>query len=281
MAQTVRMAWNAKRHWLAAGFLASTSLFLLLMFMNWHNERRGIASQRATGLSSTVWRPTSMWQQQSILPPSLTRQQARTGMDHLEGTLGGVAGGVLRAAVDASPADHIDPLVIRTGTLEIIATDPSQAAEQLRSLATHFSGFAVSSKVSAGEEGTRSAQILRGQAVAARRTFCDSRLRQLYGGAFFESPCDSDMGFHHHRAAEGRMVNAAAYPVAVLPQTNPVVTSSSAVASPINRIDNLVIGEFWLFCRIQIERVRAFTGKAREPGLPVGSEHALRTGPAI
>ena len=30
----------------------------------------------------------------------------------------GMAVGVPRATVDASPADHIDPLVIRTGTLE-------------------------------------------------------------------------------------------------------------------------------------------------------------------
>ncbi len=81
-------------------------------------------------------------------------------MDHLGGTPGGVAGGVPRAAVDASPADHIDPLVIRTGTLEIIATDPSQAAEQLRNFATHLSGFTASFKVSAGEEGTPSAQII-------------------------------------------------------------------------------------------------------------------------
>ncbi len=62
MAPTKRMAWNAKRHWLAAGFLASTSLFMLLIFVNWRNERRGIASERATGLSSTAWGPTSMWQ---------------------------------------------------------------------------------------------------------------------------------------------------------------------------------------------------------------------------
>jgi hypothetical protein len=141
MAQTIRMAWNAKRHWLAAGFLASTSLFMLLIFVNWRNERRGIASQRATGLSSTAWEPASMWQRQNILPSSLARQQAR-------------------AAVDASPADHFDPLVIRTGTLEIIATDPSQAAEELRNLATHLSGFTASLRVSAGEEGTRSAQII-------------------------------------------------------------------------------------------------------------------------
>ncbi len=133
---------------------------MLLIFVNWRNERRGIASERATGLSSTAWGPTSMWQQQNILPSSLARRQARTGVDHLGGTPGGVAGGVPRAAVDASPADHIDPLVIRTVTLEIIATDPSQAAEQLRNLATHLSGFTASFKVSAGEEGTPSAQII-------------------------------------------------------------------------------------------------------------------------
>ncbi len=45
-------------------------------------------------------------------------------------------------------------------TLEIIATDPSQAAEQLRNFATHLSGFTASFKVSAGEEGTPSAQII-------------------------------------------------------------------------------------------------------------------------
>ncbi len=46
MAQAVRTAWNASRHWLATGFLASTILFLLLMFINWRNEHRGIASQK-------------------------------------------------------------------------------------------------------------------------------------------------------------------------------------------------------------------------------------------
>jgi|SRR2546421_5465067 len=74
---------------------------MLLIFVNWRNERRGIASERATGLSSTAWGPTSMWQQQNILPSSLARRQARTGVDHLGGTPGGVAGGVPRAAVDA------------------------------------------------------------------------------------------------------------------------------------------------------------------------------------
>jgi hypothetical protein len=75
------------------------------------------------------------------------------------GTLGGVLGGVPLEEASVSPAGHIDPLVVRTGTLEIVATDSFQAAEELRSIATHLSGFAVSSKVSGSDEGTRSAQI--------------------------------------------------------------------------------------------------------------------------
>jgi hypothetical protein len=47
MVQAVGTAWNASRHWVATGFLASTILFLLLMFMNRQNEHRGIDLQNA------------------------------------------------------------------------------------------------------------------------------------------------------------------------------------------------------------------------------------------
>lgn len=163
MAQALRTTWNANRHWLAAGFLASTGLFLLLIFLNWRNEHLGIAAQRATGLASVSVDSASLWQQKSILPSSYHKQQARAGPNDIGGTLGGVPGGVDRAAVDASrlasPSDNSERQVIRTGTLEIIATDPLQAAEQLRNLATHLSGFVVSSKVSGSDERTRSAQV--------------------------------------------------------------------------------------------------------------------------
>src|SRR5256884_4184949 len=46
-----------------------------------------------------------------------------------------------------------------TGTLDIIVVDPVQAAEQMRDLATHLSGFVVSSRVSGSDERTRSAQV--------------------------------------------------------------------------------------------------------------------------
>ncbi len=156
MAKTLRMAWDANRHWLPAGFLASTSLFALLMFVNWRDQRRGIAMQRATGLASTAWEPSSMWQQQNILPSFLVKQKARK-VD-FAGTVGGVLGGVPREAANALPADHIDPQVVRTGTLEIIATDPCRATEDLRNLAAHLSGFAVSSRASGSDVGIRSAQ---------------------------------------------------------------------------------------------------------------------------
>jgi len=77
MAQAVRRAWNASRHWLATGFLACTILFLLLMFMNWQNEHRGIALQKATGLTSISMESASAWHQKSILPWSSNRT-ART-----------------------------------------------------------------------------------------------------------------------------------------------------------------------------------------------------------
>ena len=63
-------------HWLATGFLASTILFLLLMF---------------SAESSSVWH------QKSMLPLSRTERQVRSGLDSIRGSLGGMIGGVLGA----------------------------------------------------------------------------------------------------------------------------------------------------------------------------------------
>ena len=154
MARAVRIAWKANRHWLAAGFLASTSLFLLLIFVNWRNANRGFATQRATGLASKAWDIRSQWASMSILPVS--RQRERMSVDHA------ALGGVPRASLEqrpASSADQTERQVIRTGTLEIVATDPQQGAEQLRDLAAQLSGFVLSSKVSGSDERMRSAQV--------------------------------------------------------------------------------------------------------------------------
>jgi hypothetical protein len=90
MAHAVRMAWRAHRHWVAAGFLLSTSLFLLLVFLNWRSEQLGISQQRATGLSATTattWDLGSKWSQRSLLP--LSRQRVRM-VDFASGMTGGV-----------------------------------------------------------------------------------------------------------------------------------------------------------------------------------------------
>lgn len=157
-----RTAWSANRHWLAAGFLASTSLFLLLLFVNWSNERRGIEAQRATGLATSVWYRPLLSQQKSILSSYRSKEDAQKGMHNDYDKVGGVPGGIdaiSALARPGSPADNIDRQVIRSGTLEIIVTDPLRAAEQLRDLATRFSGFVVSSKVNGSDERARSAQV--------------------------------------------------------------------------------------------------------------------------
>src|SRR5713101_890189 len=158
MVHAMRSAWNAHRHWLAAGFLFSTSLFLLLIILNWRSEQRGVSQQSATGLSATTWDTRSMWSQRNVLPLSRSK---RTGVDNASGIISGTTElrNVRLESRDASSAEDADRQVIRSGTLEIISTDPLQAAEQLRNLAMRLSGFVVSSKVSGSDERMQSAQV--------------------------------------------------------------------------------------------------------------------------
>jgi len=185
MAQALRSAWKANRHWVAAGFLGATALFLLLIFTSWRNEQRGIASSKATGLSAgESWSTQSMWRMNSLLPHrhidggiASSRRAPFSGvsMDYVTassersagGSTGGVIGGVagyapLAVAYNSRPnasPEIIERQVMRTGSLEIIANDPLQAAEQLRGLAAQFSGFVVSSNINGSDEGTRFAQV--------------------------------------------------------------------------------------------------------------------------
>jgi hypothetical protein len=155
------MAWKAQRHCVAAGFLLSTSLFSLFVYLNWRSEQLGISQQSATGLSATgnTWDFRSHWSQRRLLP--LSRQRARM-VDFARGLTGGVVGRLRNVAFTpalASSADSADRQVIRSGTLEIIATNPLHAAEDLRDLATHLSGFVVSSKTNGSDERMQSAQV--------------------------------------------------------------------------------------------------------------------------
>jgi len=156
MVQPFRTTWNANRHWVAAGFLTS---FLLLMFLSWRSELRGMANQHATGLSAIAVSPLPIF-----LPRS--RHQAPVDMARSRSTLGDlpdtvrhvVEEGDVPSAYDADK-DDTRRQVIRSGTLEIIAADPLQAAENLRNLAIRVSGFVVNSQVSGSNEQTRSARV--------------------------------------------------------------------------------------------------------------------------
>src|SRR5262249_4367753 len=111
--------------------------------------------------AATARDSSSIWRQQDILPSFHTRR--RVAVDYVRGTAGGVVGGLAPVALTprlAASTDGADHQVIRSGTIEIMATDPLQAAEQLRNLATDFSGFVVSSKVSGSDERMQSAQVI-------------------------------------------------------------------------------------------------------------------------
>src|SRR3974377_1368317 len=109
MAHGVRNAWKANRHWVAAGFLASTSLFLLFIFLTWRNERRGIEQSRATGASAAT--PTSdsrsQWSVRIMLPTSFARKQTRS-VDCARGVAGGLPGSVDSLAVPPPPPPTAD-----------------------------------------------------------------------------------------------------------------------------------------------------------------------------
>jgi hypothetical protein len=145
MAQTLRSVWKANRHRVAAGFLGATFLFLLLIFVSWRDEQRGIAASRATGLSAVEsWSTRSMWRTGSLLPSWPQGERvSHVGLDYATaspkftaGSMGGVIGGVAgtpplavayKSNSKASP-EIPDRQVIRTGSLEIIVSDPLQAA---------------------------------------------------------------------------------------------------------------------------------------------------------
>jgi hypothetical protein len=93
----------------------------------------------------------------------LTAPPKRVAGGSTGGAIGGVPGNAPRAAVYNSTTEASSEIterrVIRTGSLEIIASDPLQTAKQLRNLAANLSGFVVSSNVSGSDEGTMSAQV--------------------------------------------------------------------------------------------------------------------------
>jgi hypothetical protein len=176
MADALRGAWKVSRRWVAAGLLGAMVLLLLLIFVNGRTEQRGIESSRAALSAVNSWSMRSMWRSNPLLPPWPRREHPRRlSADYVtaspkrvaNASMGGVIGGVggnppppaLHNSNSNASSGITERQVIRTGSLEIIASDPLQVAEQLRNLAANFSGFVVSSNVNGSEEGTRFAQV--------------------------------------------------------------------------------------------------------------------------
>src|ERR1043165_3089774 len=61
MPNVLRTAWKANRIWLAAGFLISTSLFLLYFFIMVRSSFMGIAENKATALGALAGSPASFF----------------------------------------------------------------------------------------------------------------------------------------------------------------------------------------------------------------------------
>jgi hypothetical protein len=115
-----------------------------------------------------------------------------------------VVGGVQRTELQMGPAqssDQNDRQIIRSGTLEVIATDPLQAAEQLRNFATHLSGFVVSSKVSGSDGRAQWAQVtLR---IPAEHFDAAGALHRGLGAALKRCALDHALPLPHPAASQG------------------------------------------------------------------------------
>jgi hypothetical protein len=171
MIHIIRSAWNANRPRLTLAFLAFFSLFLFATHVNHLNNEKGIATSKATGLSSvassqSMWRESSFslwprhtWEPEPPLPSGL---DSVSGL--AEGSFAGAAVGEIRH-VSTHPSQPVpqsqvaERQVVRVGTFEIIASDPLQTAEQLRGLAVALSGFVMNFSTSGNDRQSRSAQL--------------------------------------------------------------------------------------------------------------------------
>ena len=164
----MRLAWGSfsrkTQGWLRAGWLITAALMALEFgVIAPRDAHRGIAAERGTGLaavSGVGWDSSALWRESAL--SEVTRSA-------LHGTMGGVPGGVRRAAMMASlvsdsssPAETTDERkMIRTGSLIMIAKSPTETAEKIRALAEGVGGFLVSSQTAGGPEAANASLVIR------------------------------------------------------------------------------------------------------------------------
>jgi hypothetical protein len=176
MTQATRREGNSRSRRGAQALLIFFALLLLWIVQSWQNEHRDVGLQTSTRLGFDSFDVKSAWRQTHTSSWFGNKQNsqdfdfARVSPDGSLGVAGGVIGGAIGAHLQnvqmpvTAPQPPQQPedaerMVIRTGTLQIIAVDPSHAAEQLRHLATRLSGFVVTSTISGSDHLAGSAQV--------------------------------------------------------------------------------------------------------------------------
>jgi Domain of unknown function (DUF4349) len=165
--------WKKRQKWLnPACLLAAGLLAVYVGIIQPLNRVRFVDQSKATGSSATEWEPVSLWQERHLWRTS-----------HAQGTVGGVPGGVANEkesglrqyAMLGTPAGPPPPpprgsaaaaedndesrKLVRTGAMDLIVSNPTEAAEKIRRLAENSGGFLVSSRVG-GEQEAAGAEVV-------------------------------------------------------------------------------------------------------------------------
>ena len=165
----MRLPWRSLRdespRWLKAVALAAAGVAALYVGALQPLQRaRDIAEQRATGLE---WAPESLWHQEGMFHRFALSGNSKVA----SGVVGGVPRSVRRmesvqmaSMLESAPPPPPPPTpddsrkLVRTDSLDLVVKHPSEAAEQIRQLATRLGGFLVTSEVS-GDPNLPSASL--------------------------------------------------------------------------------------------------------------------------
>jgi hypothetical protein len=165
--------WQTSRKPLKTGWLITAGLIAVYIgAIQPRESERGIATERATGLSASAgWEPQSYWRQSSI-------------SSRVQGVVGGVPGGFaaqerdslqavsvasvsggnaparpMRIATQLSTSD--DRKTIRNGAMDLIVKSPRETSEKIRRLTEQLGGFLVSSETYGGEDASSASLCIR------------------------------------------------------------------------------------------------------------------------
>ncbi len=165
MLQSWFATWKAQRHWYAAGFLASTFLFALFLFVSWQEARYNVASQKATGLAAVAESPLGfLWVR---------------GMAGRES--GGVEGGRVRLAQMPSVVyAATERQIVKQAALVMSLATPHDTATAVGAVAERLGGYVVSLTRNQDNSRLQTAEVVL-RVPAGRFDEARSEIRKLAG----------------------------------------------------------------------------------------------------